>query len=295
MIRLIIIIAVLVIQSGIPRPVLSWDGMKTVRDADGNEYYIDSIGKIWTSGKPEFEYRPVSREGLTYYLNHGIQLIRGGHQVSGLTLLKSIMALPVTTESIRRVRTEASRVINDITMKEGKRYDRWNERASILLYREDRGITIINDRMRYRMRFPFEVQVLRNTLRTGVSYRYQGVVCAVLPEKGTGRVRGDMKEYDALITVNSEEFRSKISDTGELEYNWRTHLGDLGRERKEIFRKDDRVVYEYLDSKGMTPEGLEAYYIIGTRGHYVTIYPGKDKSGNRRGFFIGMLREFEMY
>ncbi len=31
-----------------------------VRDADGNRYHVDYNGKIYTSGRPEFDSRPVS-------------------------------------------------------------------------------------------------------------------------------------------------------------------------------------------------------------------------------------------
>ena len=56
-------------------------GWKFFKDYDGNTYYIDKNGKIRTSGKPEFKYKAVSVDGIDYYLNQGLELIKRANEL----------------------------------------------------------------------------------------------------------------------------------------------------------------------------------------------------------------------
>ena len=145
-----------------------WNSLK---DSDGNRYYIDRSGKIWTSGKPEFYYRAVSLEGLDFYLNHGVALMRRHYQSDGLTILKSILAMPVTNHRIYDAQVKASKEINNLLKKEGSRFKKLNANASILLYRiKDRHI-LIDDRMRFRLIFPFRITIMSRKIRDRLDYR----------------------------------------------------------------------------------------------------------------------------
>lgn len=261
-----------------------------VRDPDGNRYFVDPNGKIYTSGKPEFDYRAVSESGVAFYFNQGVELLKGGYKFEGLSLLKSIMAMPSTAGKTSDYRSKASSEINRLIKKEGDRYAELDRNASILLYRQEGAVVLINDLMRYRIEFPGEATVLRRKTRGNGKYRYYGLLAGVrFPGSTAG---ADSSAYDALIAIDSERFPSNISNMTALKNNWAKNLGaDSFRrtplrtgEREDLTRFDDGADYG----------GFEGFYLRGRYGYCVRIITAGSERAKNMALMEKMMQSFRL-
>lgn len=237
-----------------------------VRDPDGNRYHVDPNGRIYTSGKPEFDFKPVSEEGIAFYYSQGIELLRSGYKVEGLTLLKSILAMPGDGRTAD-YRARVSADINRLIRREGDRYLALNRDASVLLYREKGAVVLVNDLMKYRIEFPRHVSILRRGMRGDSRYEYYGLLVGV-------RFGGDTAvppagAYDALVAIDGESFPYDIRTMDALKRNWARNLGAdtfkrtpiRSNESTELARFDDNTLYA----------GYEAFFLRGRYGYCVRI------------------------
>ncbi len=261
-----------------------------VRDPDGNRYHVDPNGKIYTSGKPEFDYRPVSAAGIAFYFNQGVELVKGGYKVEGLTLLKSILAMPAAGGKTSDYRSKASAEINRFIKKEGDRYEALDQNASILLYRLEDAVVLVNDLMRYRIEFPGEATVLRRRRRENGKYRYDGLLAGVrFPGSAA---TSDSSAYDALIAIDGESFPSKINFMSALKSNWAKNLGAdsfkrtpvRAGEREELSRFDDGTAYG----------GYEAFFLRGRYGYCVRIIAAGPERAKNDALMEKMMRSFRL-
>jgi hypothetical protein len=238
-------------------------------DKDNNRYYIDKNGKIWTSGKPEFDYKPVSIEGLDYYLNQGIELIKDHNKTEGLTLLKSIMALPVTNDIVYKAQIAATKQINHLIKTEGNRYNDLNENASILLFKDGNSVTLINDNMQFSIKAEAFFKIISSRTRQKLNYKYYGILLGYRFTKEAGEDKKDYSGYDLLIAVDCEKFPYNIKNLEKFIDDWRKRTGNDTFERSIIKKNSSQIIYNYKDKYTPFYSGFEGFYIKNNFGYYL--------------------------
>jgi len=250
-------------------------GWQTVEDRDGNVYYIDRNGKIWTSGKPEFYYKPVSMSGLDYYVNHGVELIRRHYQFEGLTILKSILALPVNNQKVYRAQVKSSQIINELIKREGERFTRLNERASLLLIKPGNRTVLIDDRMQFRVETSHRITILRRNMRERFEYLYQGVLIGLTVDERMKANENESERFDALMVIDAERYRSRIRSVQQLEMNWENNLGGFGFKRDLRDSYEHGRIYTFEGSSSSPFSGFDGFFVKGRYGYFVRIISSK--------------------
>ncbi|MFH0977279.1 MAG: hypothetical protein V1874_15980 [Spirochaetota bacterium] len=243
-------------------------------DKDGNRFYFDQNGKIWTSGNPEFDYKPVSIEGLDYYLNQGIELIKSHYKKNGLALLKSILALPEKNEIVYNAQIKASREIDRLLKTEGTRFEKLNKDASLLLYKENNSVILINDNMLYSIKTPLSIKIISNRVRSNLNYNYSGLLLGIRLNKESTETRNGFTKYDLLIAIDSERLPYKIKDVKHIETTWRKRLGHDTFKRIAVNKNDNEIVNSYKDTYVPNYSGFECFYIKNNYGYYLKTITG---------------------
>ncbi|HOD13534.1 MAG TPA: hypothetical protein PK307_11455 [Spirochaetota bacterium] len=246
---------------------------KFFRDREGNTYFIDQGGKIRITDTPERPYRAVSPRGIDYYLNFGITLINDHRVHEGLTVLKSIRALPADNGRIVQAQVKATEVLNSLKRRNGPRFDEQNEAASLMFIETEGGVRAINDRMYYSFTGPAGLSVIRKNNRGRLEYRYEGVLFGA---RGTAASNGESKAYDFLIAVDSEKFAVRFKDLDQAIEYWQGRAGYGGLERRVREKRDDRIVYSYTNRSAPRYAGLEAVFVNGKITHCVRLITSED-------------------
>ncbi len=265
-------------------------GWRTVIDRDGNRFYIDTRGKIWTSGHPGNSYHIVSADGLDYYLNQGIELIRERHIPEGLTLLKSVLALPRNDDRIFHAQSRAAAEINRLKRREGQRFQKYEETSSLLLTRADSIVTITNTRMKYSLTIPFQVTLIRKKVRQRYNYRYSGILFGIIFKKPEPGQHNTHERFDALLAIDSEEFKSLLTHVKTLEKHRENLLGRDMYTRTSIQSKDDMSIYRITAGGSFHLHGFEGYFIKEQLGHLVRIVAPEKLSPDNEKKIILFLR-----
>jgi hypothetical protein len=243
------------------------------RDREGNRYYLDRAGKIRTLGEPEFIYRAVSAEGIDYYLNQGRELVLRHYQLQGLTILKSILSLPVTNNRIRDAQEKASREINRMQKRGGTRFHALNRKAALIIYREGNRTNLINDLMYYSLVTDLDISILKNRLREKVGYAYNGTLLGFnLKKSKEAKKRG----FDFLMAIDSEKYRMDIKSIEIARRNWMVKLG-LHRFKRELIRKSQEyLIYRFSNRSDPQISGYEGIYYNGHFSYIIRIIvPGE--------------------
>jgi hypothetical protein len=266
---------------------------RMINDRDGNRYFIDANGRIYVSGEPEFRYKPVSAEGLEYYLRQGEALIKSHHKEEGLSLLKSILALPAASGRITDAQGEASRRINALIKREGERYGALDEKASLLLFRVGGEVTLANERMRYSITVPGGLTVIRRRMRKFPGYSYHGVLAGARFTDNPGAGGASADAYDVLIAVDSERFSQPLRSVTALENNWRRNLGSDTFIRAPLDVDAGRIIYTFSDAREPFYSGVEAFFVDGEYGHCVRVLCTKNVLSGSRDVILKMVRGFK--
>lgn len=266
-------------------------GWVLTRDHDGNRYYIDTRGKIWTSGTPEYKYKPVSLTGIDYHLTQGLELVKNHYIPEGLAILNSILAMPMTNNRVYRAQAQAAGVVNRLKKREGARYLRHIEKSPLILYRNGDFITIENQISRYRLKTPFEITILNSSHRKKHRYMYHGLLAGLSFNRESA---GRQEQFDALLALDSEEFQSVISSTAELKLHWEITLGKDIYQRRDI--RADRKVLVYAIENSLAPpfSGYEGYFYNGTRGYFMRIIFSNGTSEIKRERLLNIMNEFKI-
>jgi len=231
-----------------------------IRDRDGNKFFMDKNGKIWTSGKPEFQYKPASLKGIDYYLHQSIELIKSHYKIEGLTLLKSIMVMPVTNNRVYKAQCKASNEIESFIKREGSRFKKINDCASILLYRNQDKAILINDKMLYSIKFPINFRILNKKSREKIHYNYHGLLLAINLEGIDVIMNNEYLGCDLLIAIDSERYSSSISSIKKIITNWNIKRGYDTFDRKILEKKPNKIIYSYMDKFFPNYSGFEGIY-----------------------------------
>jgi hypothetical protein len=243
-------------------------GWVLTKDRDGNLYYIDMRGKIWTSGAPEYIYKAISSSGIDYYLNHGLQLIKNHHIPEGINILHSILALTPTNQQIYTAQSAASNEVQRLKKREGPRYQRHVEKFPILLYRMDNTVFIQNQIIPYVVKLSASPTILNSSQRKKHGYEYHGLSVGLsfdgIPSKKMGT-------FDALLSIDSERFKSAISSIDEIVVHWNIVLGNDVFKRKLLEKGTNKLINE-IRHEGSPPfSGYEGFFINRNSGHIIKI------------------------
>lgn len=243
---------------------------KMIRDKDGNKYFVDKNWKIYCSGKPEFNYKPVSVEGIDFYYYQALELIKSHYKTDGLYLLKSIMTLPPEIGRAAEMQQLASAEINNFIKKEGDRFEEMNEAASILLSVNQGVVLLTNDKMRYALAVPGSITVMHKKIRKLNRYYYYGLLAGVNFNQKEIQ-KDDKRAFDVLIAMDSEIFVHPVKTVGKLELNWRNNLGSDTFSRLKAEKDDLKIIYSFSDSKPPYYSGYEGFYLRGNYGYCLRI------------------------
>ena len=245
-------------------------------DRDNNRFYQDNNGKIWTSGIPDFDYKPVSVEGLDYYLNQGIELIKSHKKKEGLTLLKSIMALPVKNDVTYKAQITASKEINYLIKNEGSRFNSINESASIMLFKDDNSVIVKNDGMLYSIKTPEFIKIISIKTRQKSTYKYHGILLGLKFKRDDASSMNGYSVYDLLIAIDSEKFLSEIRNVNYYADQWRKKLGNDSLNRKLIKQEKSQIINIYKDAYPPNYSGFECFHINNNYGYYLKAITSAD-------------------
>lgn len=264
---------------------------KYFRDREGNTYFIDQAGKIRITDVKEYRYRPVSSHGIDYYLNYGTTLIQDHRLDEGLSVLKSICALPVDNNRIYQAQVKAVELINALKRKNGPRFAALNESASLILFKKDGVTNIINDQMHYSFGVPCSIGVIRkrDRGRAGVDYRYSGVQFGLQMDDARGAKAG---KYDMLMAVDSEKFSVPIKNIDDAADKWKWNIGYDGLAREVVAKDDRRLIYRFRSSGPAIFAGLEGIFLNGVYTHCVRIVASESEYGANREFMRNLMEGF---
>lgn len=222
--------AIILLQSQMP-------GWLSITDNAGNHYYVTPAGKIITNETPDFTYKPVSYEGIDYYLRQGEILSQKFNKLEGLLLLKSIRCLGDSDERIMFESARAASLITKLKHREGDRFKKLNSNASILLYNFNKQTTLFNDFSNYRINISdARIFILNRAVRDD-EFSSNDSFSAGL--KFTSEGEDSSSEYDAVMFVSV--IRNRYSKYKSVEH-FRKHLvqrrGPDSFERETI-KKDE--------------------------------------------------------
>jgi hypothetical protein len=263
-------------------------GWKLVTDKDSNRYYIDSKGKLHTSGEPESDYKPVSADGLDYYVKQGIELINNHYKKEGLYLLKSIVMLHAGNGKIYDAQKRAVEEINKMSQTEGTRFDQINKDSSILLILENNEYKLINDNMRYSIKTKYPITLISKRMREEKNYRYYGILLGIKFNSTAENQTG----YDLLTAVDCEELSIKIRSAKETESRWRKRLGSDTNNRSVIQETNKQILYEYRDKFKPFYSGIELFIIKLNRCYFLKIIADENIFNNNKEEIIKMANDF---
>jgi hypothetical protein len=232
------------------------------KDRAGNGYYYDRAFKIRITDEKQFSYEPVSVEGIDYYFNTAVDLVKGGRMTEGLFYLKSIRLLRSENMRINRVRNDSTKWINALYKKHGHRFDEADRESTVLLALNNGVYELVNDKLFYRINFSSRPYVLKN----GWKDRYKGYGLKLgINTAGTGQSEG----YDYMIGIETRIFTNAIDSLEEAESIMYGELVYDSLKREILVRQDDRVVYYYEYQSSAPFCGIEGIFYNGKIIHMV--------------------------
>ena len=235
----------------LPAQMPDW---KFFKDRDGNGYYYDKTFKIRITDDNPFSYTPATMQGVDYYFNKGVELIKEGKYAEGLFFLKSIKALPMDNLRVENRAKDSSKWINFLQKKHGARYERFDKESALLLTYSNDEYVIINEKLRYKIKLRKQPHIIKAYWKfneTGYGFKF-------------GFNLEDSHEdnsYDCVTGIETRISRSRIENLTDAEMIWRFELGMDNFVRREIFRSNDRVIYQYTYGDNVPFSGIEGVFI----------------------------------
>ena len=229
---------------------------KYFRDREGNKYYYDRALKIRIIDAGIFEYKPVRREGIDFYLNTGIELVKEGRYSEGLFYLKSIRILPAHDQRIKNAAIDASKWINYLYKKHGTRFEQYDRESTVLISFSEKKYNLINEKLRYKIilsRRPWIIKGVWKYNDTAYGLKFGLNI-------NPGNVKND-NGYDCIVGIESRIIKSKIEVIDEAVESWRYELGRDNFRREILSRKNDRIIYLYSYGDDVPFSGMEAVYM----------------------------------
>jgi hypothetical protein len=291
-------------------------GWATIKDPDGNRYFVDENFKLHMPGdeeprntpaqKHEFEYyltediesaqkpltgieargKPVSIDGLEYYLAQGEELIKQHRPAQGLYFLKGVRLLSDTDPRASSAGMKASKMINEYIRKEKERYPIVDHQSALVLIREGKKITADNGWCGYRISAEAELSVMKRQLIERHNYANDSALLGVRTTAPAGR-------FDALISISAEIFHYVIRSHDRLEDLWSNKNADAFT--RETIRENEKEIH--YSFKGGAPDeyaGFERVIVRGNRGVRIRIFVPAERLGSSRDMIRTVIESFEL-
>ncbi|TAL38833.1 MAG: hypothetical protein EPN93_03640 [Spirochaetes bacterium] len=262
----------------------------TVRDRDGNTMFMDRNGRIYCDGDPRPGFIRVSADNASFYLHQGAELIRNHYKREGLTVLKSILALPEKDERVRKAREGASALVNAFVKSEGDRFDSLNAQASLFHIKADGIESVINDKYGYRFDIRGRVAILKSSERKTGQSGYHGLSFSVILETGSPAA-AEESASDALVALDVEKFPERAVSVARAEDHWRKTLGADTFIRTRHRFDEQAIEYEFSDAKAPYG-GFEAIYLAGRKVICLRIISPAQKFQAQTAKFREILKGF---
>ena len=237
---------------------------KFFKDRDGNGYYYDRAFKIRITDDKPFNYTPVTAQGIDYYFNKGVELIKEGKYPEGLFYLKSIKSLPMDTLRVENNAKDSSKWINFLQRKHGTRYERFDKESTILLTYFNDEYIIINEKLRYKIKLKKSPHIIKAAWKfndTGYGFKFGFNLESNYEDNS----------YDCVTGIETRISRKRIDTLQEAEMIWRYDSGMDNFVRTELFRSKDRVIYEYTYADNVPFSGIEGIYINANMTHLLRL------------------------
>lgn len=232
------------------------------RDRAGNGYYYDRAFKIRITDEKQFSYEPVSADGIDYYFNTGVDLIKGGHMTEGLFYLKSIRLLRSENMRVNRVRNDSTKWINALYKKHGDRFEEADRDSTVLLALNNGVYELVNDKLFYRINFSSRPFVIKNGWKD--RYRAYGLKLGI----NTGS-QGQGEGYDYVIGIETRIYTNALDSLEQAESVMYGELVYDSLKREKLIRQDDRAVYYYEYQNSAPFCGVEGIFFNGKIVHMV--------------------------
>ncbi len=273
--RILIILIILVVfplSAALP-------GWLTITDEDNNSYYVTPHGKIYTSEKPDFVYKPVSKDGIIYYLNQGKTLINKYDPYEGLLLIKSIRYLSSMDSSLEWAGIEATAVINNFSLDQGTRFERLNKRASLLMCRIEESVHVYNEHAGTSFKWDGSVEVIQRLTHDTHLYSADSLKAGLrLPDN-------EGEYYDALMTFSFESFtHARIHNVSQYQKMRKLNKRKDTYTRNIIQSTKAEIVSSIEFDKGDTRySGIEMVFAVKKGGGIVQIISPYEQFGRIEG------------
>ncbi|HPS59164.1 MAG TPA: hypothetical protein PK514_13750 [Spirochaetota bacterium] len=232
------------------------------KDKAGNGYYYDRAFKIRITEEKQFSYEPVSADGIDFYFNTGVDLVKAGRMTEGLFYLKSIRLLRSGNSRINRVRSDSTGWINALYKKHGDRFEEADRESTLLISVNNGVYELVNDKLFYRINFSSRPFVIKN----GWKDRYRGYGLKLGINKGRP---GETEGYDYVIGIETRVFTNALDSLEEAESVLYGELVYDSLKREKIVRQDDRAVYYYEYQNSAPFCGIEGIFYNGKIVHMV--------------------------
>jgi hypothetical protein len=248
-------------------------GWATITDSDGNRYFIDQNFKIHVSGEIESKNKPVSIDGLEYYVAQGEELIRKHHPAEGLYLLKGVKLLADNDPRAGTAGMKASKRIIELSHREKDRYQIIDHESALVLVRLGDSVHAYNDWMGYQVKVTGDFTLLSRKTAERHNYARDGAGLGIrFPESRD-------RNFDAILSVNAELFHYNLSSHTTFEQIWQNKNGNDGFTREVISENESEVFYRFSGGSPARYAGFERFMVRGARGVHVRILVPEERMG----------------
>lgn len=232
------------------------------KDKAGNGYYYDRAFKIRITEEKQFSHEPVSADGIDFYFNTGVDLVKSGRMAEGLFYFKSIRLLRSGNNRINRVRNDSTQWINALYKKHGDRFEEADRESTVLLTVNNGVYELVNDKLFYRINFSSRPYIIKN----GWKDRYRGYGLKIGINTGSP---GQAEGYDYMIGIETRVYTNALDSLEEAESVLYGELVYDSLKREKLIRQDDRVVYYYEYQNSAPFCGVEGIFYNGKIIHMV--------------------------
>jgi len=279
---LLVILFFFCIISPVPAQMPDW---QPFRDSEGNIFYCDRAGKIFITDDAVYPARTVSSDGIDYYYHLGAECLRTGNYRDGLRILKAVSFLTVSDERIRDYSKKAAEDITRLKRTQGPRFDRYNEEAEPVLYKENGITTVVNESMDYSLRSEAEIDVVRINRRFDGRRKMFGLTLGL-------KSKPDKSGYDCLFALESEKNDSPWRSLDEVIENARFRHGADNMKRIEQSRSASRAVYSIRIKQEESFSGYECITYSGATAHIMRIITAERNFDGTRQMMEKVIEAF---
>jgi hypothetical protein len=257
-----LILFILILPGTVTPQMPDW---KYFKDREGNSYYYDRTFKIRIAETPEIQLIPVTEKGIDYYFNTGVELINEKKYPEGLFYLKSIRTLGSTSSRIRKVQIESAKWMNYLEKKHGTRYELYDMESAITLTGENDRYYLTNSKLFYGMTIAHRPRIIKK------EWKYRGTGYGL---KFGVKVndKGDYQGFDYIAGIESRILKGGAPTPHEAQNIWVHELGVDSFSRKEIIRRDDRILYDIKYPGDAQVSGVEGVYVSRNRIHLARVF-----------------------